>query len=117
MRAKPQNFLRHSEPECPPFLNIAMSISLNTLKLHNQRLEDLIETANGHMSLDIELILDQIINVLFSEQGGLIRKKLVESLVIKIDDIGWRAIKKAKRVVGRPIEVIKKRKSWNIKRL
>jgi len=42
MRAKPQNFLRHSEPEYPPFLNMQTQISLNTLKLHNERLDKLL---------------------------------------------------------------------------
>jgi uncharacterized protein (DUF2132 family) len=43
MRAKPQSFLRPSEPECQPFLNMQTQISLNTLKLHNQRLDELID--------------------------------------------------------------------------
>ena len=43
MRAKPQSFLRPSEPECPPFLNMQTQISLSTLKLHNQRLDELID--------------------------------------------------------------------------
>ena len=43
MRVKPQSFLRPSEPECPPFLNMQTQISLSTLKLHNQRLDELID--------------------------------------------------------------------------
>ena len=43
MRVKPQSFLRHSEPECQPFLNMQTPISLNTLRLHNDRLDQLIE--------------------------------------------------------------------------
>ncbi len=42
MRVKPQSFLRHSELECPPFLNMQQQISLNTLRLHNDRLDELI---------------------------------------------------------------------------
>ena len=42
MKVKHLNFLRHSELVCQRFSNIVMSISLNTLKLHNARLDELI---------------------------------------------------------------------------
>ena len=42
-KAKHQNFLRPRQLECLHFLNTRMSISLNTLKLHNDRLEELIK--------------------------------------------------------------------------
>ena len=42
-KAKHQNFLRPRQLECLHFLNTRMSISLNTLKLHNERLDQLIE--------------------------------------------------------------------------
>jgi len=32
MRAKPHNFLRHRELECPPFLNMQIQTSPNTLE-------------------------------------------------------------------------------------
>ncbi len=48
MKAKPQNFLRHSELGCQRSLNITMSISLNTLKLHNERVEDLLQQVEDH---------------------------------------------------------------------
>ena len=42
MKVKHLNFLRHSEPGCLPFLNMQTQISLNTLKLHNERLDKLL---------------------------------------------------------------------------
>ena len=42
-KAKLQNFLRPRQLECLHSLNTRMSISLNTLKLHNDRLEELIQ--------------------------------------------------------------------------
>ena len=42
-KAKHQNFLRQRQLECLHFLNTRMSISLNTLKLHNERLKELIK--------------------------------------------------------------------------
>ena len=48
MRAKHPNFLRHREPVCQLFSNIAMSISLNTLKLHNERVDELLQKVEDH---------------------------------------------------------------------
>ena len=42
MRAEHLNFLRLEQPECQPFLNMQTQISLNTLRLHNNRLDELI---------------------------------------------------------------------------
>ena len=42
MKAKHQNFLRQRQLECLHFLNTRMSISLNTLKLHHEKLDDLV---------------------------------------------------------------------------
>ena len=42
-KAKHQNFLRQRQLECQHFLNTQMSISLNTLKLHNEKLDDLVD--------------------------------------------------------------------------
>ncbi len=84
-------------------------------KFNWKRLEELIEITNSQVSIDIELILDQLINLLFSEKGGLLRDQLVDNMVIKLDDVSWRIVRKAKRFLLSPIEVIKKRKEWNIK--
>jgi hypothetical protein len=43
MKEKLQSFLTHNEHECPHFSNIAMSISLSTLKLHNERVDELLK--------------------------------------------------------------------------
>ena len=42
-KVKHQNFLRPRQLECLHSLSTRMSISLNTLKLHNDRLEELIK--------------------------------------------------------------------------
>ena len=41
MKVKPQAFLRHSELVCQLSLNMPTQISLNTLKLHNERVDEL----------------------------------------------------------------------------
>ena len=43
MKVKLQAFLRHSELVCQLSLNMPTQISLNTLKLHNERVEDLLK--------------------------------------------------------------------------
>ena len=48
MRAKPLSFLRPSELGCPPFLNMQTPISLNTLRLHNDRLDELINRLDSN---------------------------------------------------------------------
>ena len=42
-KAKHQNLVKPRQQECLHFLNTRMSISLNTLKLHNERLKELIK--------------------------------------------------------------------------
>ena len=48
MKVKHLHFLRHDQQECQRFSNIAMSISLNTLKLHNERVDDLFKEVEDH---------------------------------------------------------------------
>ena len=43
MKAEHQNFLKLRQQECQHFLNMQTKISLNTLKLHNERLDELID--------------------------------------------------------------------------
>ena len=43
MRARHLNFLRHDQHVCQLFSNTQMSISLNTLKLHNERVDELLQ--------------------------------------------------------------------------
>ena len=48
MKGKPQSFLTPKQLGCQPFSSIAMSISLNTLKLHNERVEELLQQVEDH---------------------------------------------------------------------
>ena len=43
-KAKHQNFHKPRQLECLHFLSVTTEISLNTLKLHNERLDKLIDT-------------------------------------------------------------------------
>ena len=48
MRDAHQNFLRLSELECQHFSNMQTPISLNTLRLHNDRLDELINRLDSN---------------------------------------------------------------------
>ena len=48
MKERHHNFLTHREHECQPSLNIVMSISLSTLKLHSERLDELISKLDSN---------------------------------------------------------------------
>ena len=48
MREKLQSFLRPREPVCQHFSNMQTPISLNTLRLHNDRLDELINRLDSN---------------------------------------------------------------------
>ena len=50
MKVKLQSFLTHNEHVCQHSLNMQPPISLNTLKLHNARLDELINRLDSNYS-------------------------------------------------------------------
>ena len=57
------------------------------------RLEDLLSNAAKQTDLDLEKLLDEVINLLFSQKGGFLRDELVNGLTNQIDKINWNVIK------------------------
>ncbi len=57
------------------------------------RLEDLLANAAKQTDLDLEKLLDEVINLLFSQKGGFLRDELVNGLTNQIDFINLRVIK------------------------
>jgi predicted unusual protein kinase regulating ubiquinone biosynthesis (AarF/ABC1/UbiB family) len=55
-----------------------------------QRLESLVNSASLQAQLDLEGLLDQVIEFLFSPNGGLLRRQLVEAAVQGVDALAWR---------------------------
>jgi predicted unusual protein kinase regulating ubiquinone biosynthesis (AarF/ABC1/UbiB family) len=55
-----------------------------------QRLEALVSSAALQDQLDVEGLLNQVIDFLFSPGGGLLRRQLVEAMVERMDDLAWR---------------------------
>ena len=57
------------------------------------RLEDLLSNAAKQTNLDLEKLLDEVINLLFSPKGGFLRNEIVDSLTTQIDLIGFKFLK------------------------
>jgi len=62
-----------------------------------QRLESLIASAAKQKDLDLNGLLDQVLDFLFSPRGGLLRRQLVEAAVDRMDALGWRALQSMSR--------------------
>jgi predicted unusual protein kinase regulating ubiquinone biosynthesis (AarF/ABC1/UbiB family) len=56
-----------------------------------QRLDNLVASAAQGSQLDLEGLLDQVLDFLFSANGGLLRLQLVEALVERVDALAWQA--------------------------
>ncbi len=56
------------------------------------RLEGLITSAGSQKELDLDKLLDQILDFLFSKNGGFLRDQLVEAIVEKMDSVGLKTI-------------------------
>ena len=57
------------------------------------RLEDLLSNAAKQTNLDLEKLLDEVINLLFSSKGGFLRSEIINSLTNQIDLAGLQFLK------------------------
>tara|TARA_Y100001978_G_scaffold191725_1_gene196105 strand:+ start:145 stop:1998 length:1854 start_codon:yes stop_codon:yes gene_type:complete len=57
------------------------------------RLEDLLSNAAKQTDLDLEKLLDEVINLLFSPKGGFLRDEIINGLTNQIDMFNWKFIK------------------------
>ena len=57
------------------------------------RLEDLLSNAAKQTNLDLEKLLDEVINLLFSPKGGFLRNEIIEGLTNQIDLLGFKILK------------------------
>ena len=68
-----------------------------------QRLENLVASASLQDQLDLDGLLDQVLDFLFSPHGGLLRQQLVEALVARMDDLAWRTTLRIGRRLPPPL--------------
>ena len=67
-----------------------------------QRLENLVASAAVGSQLDLGNLLDQVLEFLFSANGGILRRQLVEALVEQVDTLAWRtALRLGRRLPSR----------------
>jgi predicted unusual protein kinase regulating ubiquinone biosynthesis (AarF/ABC1/UbiB family) len=69
-----------------------------------QRLENLVASASLQEQLDLESLLDQVLDFLFSANGGLLRRQLVEAAVERMDGLAWRTTLRLGRVLPRTLQ-------------
>ncbi len=72
--------------------------SLKEMLFDNQqfkwdRLEDLLSNAAKQTNLNLEKLLDEVINLLFSPKGGFLRNEIINSLTNQIDLVGLKLLK------------------------
>jgi predicted unusual protein kinase regulating ubiquinone biosynthesis (AarF/ABC1/UbiB family) len=68
-----------------------------------QRLENLVASASLQDQLDLEGLLDQVLDFLFSPSGGMLRQQLVEAMVERMDELAWRTTLRLGRRLPRPL--------------
>jgi len=69
------------------------------------RLEDLLSNAAKQTNLDLEKLLDEVINLLFSENGGFLRNEIIEGLTDQIDLIGLNILKNLNNYLPNSIKI------------
>ena len=84
--------------------------SLKEMLFHNKkfkwdRLEDLLSNAAKQTNLDLEKLLDEVINLLFSPNGGFLRNEIIESLTNQIDSIGLTFLKNFNNFLPKSIKL------------
>ena len=61
------------------------------------RLENLVSSAASQTQLDLNTLLDQVLDFLFSPKAGLLRDQLVNATIERLDAIGWSTMQRLGR--------------------
>ena len=69
------------------------------------RLEDLLSNAAKQTNLDLEKLLDEVINLLFSPKGGFLRDEIINGLTSQIDLISLKLIKSVNNFLPKSIKL------------
>ena len=69
------------------------------------RLEDLLSNAAKQTNLDLERLLDEVINLLFSPKGGFLRDEIINSLTNQIDSLGFKLLKSVNNYLPKSIKL------------
>ncbi len=69
------------------------------------RLEDLLSNAAKQTNLNLENLLDEVINLLFSPKGGFLRNEIINSLTNQIDLLGLNLLKSVNNYLPKSIKL------------
>ncbi len=81
------------------------------------RLEDLLSNAAKQTNLDLEKLLDEVINLLFSQKGGFLRNEIINGLTNQIDLIGLKVLKSVNNYLPKSIKLNISKENNNINNL
>ena len=102
----------------PELRNSLKEMVFEGTKLNWNKLEDLITSAATKAQLNIEDLIDKILDFLYSKNGDVLKEELVNTIINKIDSIGWNAINKINIKLPQYIQInsfIKKEDEVNLK--
>lgn len=68
------------------------------------RLENLVSSAASQAQLDLDSLLDQLLDFLFSPKAGLLRDQLVEATVDRLDALGWSTMQRIGRRLPKQLQ-------------
>ncbi len=69
------------------------------------RLEDLLSNAAKQTDLDLEKLLDEVIDLLFSPKGGFLRNEIIDGLTNQIDMFNWKFIKNVNHYLPKSLKI------------
>ena len=78
------------------------------------RLEDLLSNAAKQTNLDLEKLLDEVINLLFSPKGGFLRDEIINGLTSQIDLISLKLLKSVNNFLPKSIKLNVAKENNNI---
>jgi len=79
-----------------------------------ERLEDLLSNAAKQTNLDLEKLLDEVINLLFSPKGGFLRNEIIESLTNQIDSLSLKLLKNFNNYLPKSIKLNTREENNNL---
>ena len=68
------------------------------------RLENLVASAASQDQLDLDTLLDQVLDFLFSANGGMLRRQLVDAIADRLDALSWITLQRIGRRLPRPLQ-------------